>query len=82
VVDEVLAAREVAHEVGVTDVAFDKPDRALLQRPGEVVAAAPDEVVQDDDLLGTRDDQLVDEVGADRTATTGDENALAMNAAG
>ena len=54
-----MPSREAVHEVAVADVALDERDVAVGARPVEVLAAPADEVVEDDDLLGAGEDELV-----------------------
>ena len=49
-------------------------DGSVRHGPREVLAPAADEVVEDDDLLGAGEHELVREIGADRAGAAGDEH--------
>ena len=62
------AVHQLTHEREIPDVTLDERHGTVLLRPGEVLAAPADEVVQDDDLLRAGEDEFVDDVRADGTA--------------
>ena len=68
---------QLVHELAVADVALDDPDDAVGASPRRGFPAAADEVVEHDDLLGARLDQLIDEVGADGARAARHQDALA-----
>jgi hypothetical protein len=77
--DHVHAARQLADERRVADVALDDLDVAVGQRPREVLAAAADEVVEDDDLarLCTRSPRMfVSQAMPSQRAATARSSAL------
>ena len=71
-----MPLHEICDAVAVADVALDDVDAAVLDRPGEVLAAPANEVVEHDDFACARAHDLVDEIGPDSACATGDEYAL------
>ena len=71
-------AHQPPHQAGVADVALFQAHSAGRQHLRQVLPAAADEVVQHDDLAGTRRNELIDDRRADRARSSGDQAALSF----
>ena len=71
--DHVGAAHETGQQRTVANVAFDQLHTARRERRRQVVAPAPDEVVEHDDLGHVTLYELVDDGRTDGPGATGDE---------
>jgi hypothetical protein len=71
--DHVDALHRLRDDLSVPNVTLDDTDRTVCACPGQIVQAAPSQVVQHDDLVDlTAEQQLVGDVGADQAAPTSD----------
>jgi hypothetical protein len=73
--DGVDARHELAHERAVADVAVDEADVAVRLGPCEVLPPSADEVVEDDDLLGAGEHELVGYGRPDGACASGDQHS-------
>ena len=77
--DDVDVAGQLVHQLAVADVALDQPDRAVGERPGEVLPPAADEVVEHHHLPHPCPDELVGDVRAHGAPSAGDQSALTVH---
>ena len=71
---DVDVRHQAADQITIADIALDDLDGSVRHGPRQVLPPAADEVVQDHDLLGTGEYELVREIGTDRAGTTGHEH--------
>jgi hypothetical protein len=74
--DEVYPAHQPPYQGCVADVCHFQAYPAAVQRFGQVLPAAADEVIQHDDLAGAGRHKLIDDRGPDRAGSTGYQATL------
>ena len=70
-----MPCEKLAYEIGVADVTLNDREGPVGLRPREVLATAPEEVVQDYDLGRATSHQLIRDRGSHRAGAPGYEHA-------
>ncbi len=78
--DDVGLRHEPAHQLRITDIAFEERHLGAFQRRDQVLRAPPDEIIEGKDASATLPGQLIDDVRTDEPRAPGHQDFSAGQA--